>query len=127
VASGNAERVRHAYGDVEAFVTTLHPDAEWHWPRGVADQDVFHGRDEIRRGVEQWGEPWEDFSMEPVELLDRGDDVLVVVRYRGRGSASGMEIDQLVAHLWEFQGGLAARLRMFGDVEKAKRRFSEGR
>jgi hypothetical protein len=32
-------------------------------------------------------------------------------------------VDAVVAHLWEFEGGLAVRLRMFGDAEKAKARF----
>jgi ketosteroid isomerase-like protein len=131
VAPGNAELMRQAYAgladDVDQFIAMLHPDAEWHWPRGVADKTVFRGRDEIRRGIEQWSEPWEDFRMERVEFLERGEDVLAVVRYRARGRASGMDIDQEVVHLVEFRDGLAVRLRMFGDVEKAKRRFTEGR
>jgi ketosteroid isomerase-like protein len=45
---------------------------------------------------------------------------------RGRGRSSGLEIDDPVAHLWEFRGGRAVRLRMFGDVERARQRFLEG-
>jgi uncharacterized protein len=131
VAPGNAQLVRQGYaalaGDVDGFIAMLHPDAEWHWPRGVVDKTVFRGKEEIRRGVEEWGEPWEDFRMEPVDFLERGEDVLAVVRYSARGRASGMDVDEHVAHLWEFRDGLAVRLRMFGDIEKAKRRFTEGR
>jgi ketosteroid isomerase-like protein len=127
VASGNTERVRRAYaGGVDDFLALMHPDAEWHWPPGMADSGIFRGKEEIRRGVDTWTEPWGEFQMEPVELLERGEDVLAVVRYRARGRASGMEIDEHVAHLWEFREDLAVRMRMFGDVRKAKRRFTEG-
>jgi ketosteroid isomerase-like protein len=80
----------------------------------------------LRRGIEAWFEPWVGFRFEPREVLERGDEVLAIVRYRGRGRSSGLEIDDRVAHLWEFRGGRVVRLRMFGDVEKARRRFVEG-
>jgi ketosteroid isomerase-like protein len=102
-----------------------HPDFEWTWPKGMADTDVFRGQDGFRRGVEAWLDPWDECLLEPAEVLERADELLVIVRYSARGGGSGMELDQLVAHLWEFRGGRASRLRMFGDVEKARRRFLE--
>jgi ketosteroid isomerase-like protein len=131
VAARNSELVRQGYaalgrGDVDSFLELLDPAAVWRWPRGVADAAVYRGKDEIRVGLETWIEPWADFLMEPVELLERGEEVLVVTRYRARGRVSGMELDQRVAHLWEFRDGLVVQLRMFGDAVKAKRRFAEG-
>jgi uncharacterized protein len=126
----NREVVEQVYaalgrGELDAFLSVLHPDAEWHWPPGGADSGVFRGLDEIRRGVELWEEPWADFRMDPEELLERGDSVLAIVRYRARGRASGAPVEYRVAHLWEFSEGAALRMRMFGDAEKARRRFLE--
>ena len=50
----------------------------------------------------------------------------MIARYTGRGRVSGVELDERVAHLWEFRDGLAVQVRMFGDEEKAKRRFTGG-
>jgi ketosteroid isomerase-like protein len=124
------EIVEHAYaafarGDHDGFLEDLHPDAEWHWPPGGADAGVYRGAAEIRRGMALWDEPWADFRMEPEELLEREDAVLAIVRYRARGRASGAPVEYPVAHLWEFREGVVVRMRMFGDAEKAKRRFLE--
>jgi uncharacterized protein len=130
MAVGNTESVQRAYialgGDLEDFFAILHPQAEWHWPRGMPDRRVYRGKEEIRRGVDTWAESWADLRMEPVELLERGEDVLAVVRYRARGRASGVEIDERVVHVWEFRDGLVVSMRIFGDEEKAKRRFTGG-
>jgi ketosteroid isomerase-like protein len=120
----NREIVESAYeGGPASFLSVVHPDAEWHWPTGMADTDVFRGRAEIERAVRLWTESWSDFNMEIRELLERGDTVLVIVRYMARGRASGVVIDRPVAHLWELRDGLAVRLRMFGDAQRAKQRF----
>ena len=85
--------------------------------------EVYRGVEEIRRGVREWTESWSDFHMELLELLERDDDVLAVVTYRVRAPLSGLDVDAVVAHLWQFEDDLAVRLRMFGNVEKAKAQF----
>jgi ketosteroid isomerase-like protein len=130
VASSPREIVERAYaafnaGDLDGFMAVVDADAEWHWPPGVADTDVYHGAAEIARGIGLWTESWVDFRMDPEEVLERGDRVFLAVRYEGRSRASGLAIDQTVAHLWELRGPRAVRVRMFGDVDKARRRFLE--
>jgi hypothetical protein len=39
---------------------------------------------------------------------------------------SGLYLEQQVAHLHQFEDGLLRRWWMFGDPEKARRRFLEG-
>ena len=131
MAARNSELVRQAYaalgrGDVESFLEVVDPEAVWYWPRGMADAAVYRGKDEMRRGLETWTEPWTDFRMEPAVVLARGVVVLVIAGYRGGGRFCGVELDERVAHLWEFRDGLAVQVRMFGDEEKAKRRFTDG-
>jgi ketosteroid isomerase-like protein len=128
MAEGNRQRVERAYAGFQAgseaeFLALLHPDAEWRWPLGVAGAEVYRGVEEIRTGVREWTESWSDFHMELLELLERDDDVLAVVTYRVRAPLSGLDVDAVVAHLWQFEDDLAVRLRMFGNVEKAKAQF----
>jgi len=130
VPGSHRELVERAYaafnaGDRDRFMAVLHPDAEWHWPPGLADTDVYRGAEEIARAMARWTDAWEDFRMEPEEILERGERVFVAARYAGHGRTSGLPIDQLVAHVWEFAGDRATRTRMFGDVEKSRRRFLE--
>ena len=115
------EPTRVQAGSAAEFLGLLHPDAEWRWPLEVAGAEVYRGVEEIRRGVGEWTESWSDFHMELHELLERDDDVLAVVTYRVRAPLSGLDVDAVVAHLWEFEDDLAVRLRMFGNVEKARR------
>jgi ketosteroid isomerase-like protein len=64
--------------------------------------------------------------MEAEEVVEDGDEVLAVARYRVRGAGSGVEIDAAVAHLFSFRDGLVTRWWMFGDADKARRRFLAG-
>jgi uncharacterized protein len=130
VPGSHREHVERAYaafnaGDRDRFLALLDPNAEWHWPPGLADTDVYRGTPAIERAMTIWADAWDDFRMDPEEVVERGDSVFVVARYTGRGRTSGLPIDQRVAHVWEFAGDRAVRLRMFGDAEKSRRRFLE--
>lgn len=104
----------------------FHPEIDWHWPRETPGSGVFHGHDGIDRGLAMWAESWGEFHMEPEELIEEGDEVLVVVRYRLRGAESGIDIEHAVAHLVRVEDGLIRSWWMFGDPDKARRRFLAG-
>jgi ketosteroid isomerase-like protein len=104
----------------------FHPEVEWHWPRETPGAAVFHGYEGLDRGFSMWTESWGEFHMEPEELLESGDEVLALVRYRVRGAESGIDIEHPVAHLMRVEDGLIRAWWMFGDPEKARRRFLAG-
>jgi ketosteroid isomerase-like protein len=68
-------------------------------------------------------EAFEDHRYEPEDFAAVGNDqVIVMVRRRGRGTQSGVEVDERQWHLWQFRAGKATRLRAFvdeGDALKA--------
>ena len=109
-------------GVVELF----HPEMEWRWPATSPGQSVYRGHEELRRGLGLWTESWGDFRMEPEEVIEHGDDVLALTRYRVRGAGSGVEMDTTVAHLFRIRDGLVTHWWMFGDADKARRRFFAG-
>lgn len=84
------ERVYAAqsHGSPEVLVEARHPDFEWIWPKGMADTDVFHGPEGLRRGIGARLEPWEECRLDPEEMLGRGAEILVIVRYQRVAAAA---------------------------------------
>jgi hypothetical protein len=55
-----------------------------------------------------------------LEWMDAGD-VLVSMRQRGRGKASGAEVDHRFTHVWTLRDGRAIRLQSFAHRDDAVR------
>ena len=102
------------------------PDVEWHWPTSTPGAANFRGRDEMLDGLNTWIESWGELHFDVEEAIEDGDWVLVMVSYRVRGAGSGLALEHVLAHLHEVENGLIKRWWMFGDAEKARRRFLEG-
>ena len=105
----------------------VHPEIEWHWAAGVPGPSVYRGHDELHQGLDAWAESWGELVIEPLEFLEDDDYVLAITEYRIRGVGSGVYLEMRVAHLHQFDDdGLLRRWWMFGDAEKARRRFLAG-
>jgi ketosteroid isomerase-like protein len=111
--------------DLDA-VEHFDPDVEWHWGATAPGPSVFRGREEVRAGLMLWRESWGDFQMHPEEVIEADDDVLVMARYRARGAGSGVEFETTFAHLLRIRDGLVTHWWMFGDADRARRRFLAG-
>ena len=79
-------------GDWDASLEYMDEDIEWRAADAVPDQDSYFGRDGVRAFWTAWTDNFEGFRLEVEELIDAGDDVVVVTRIRGRGIASGAEV-----------------------------------
>src|SRR4051794_2749775 len=56
-------------------------------PQGAPDDPgPIHGKEAMRTYVEDWLDTFDDFRGEVIELIDAGDDVIVVMRIGGRAS-----------------------------------------
>jgi ketosteroid isomerase-like protein len=59
------------------------------------DRGPIHGREEMRAYVQDWVDTFDEFKIEPVELIDAGNELVVaVLRYGGRAKLSGIEADE---------------------------------
>jgi ketosteroid isomerase-like protein len=103
-----------------------HPDVEWHWPASTPGAAIFRGHDGVTEGLSAWLESWDELVMDTEEIREDGDWVLAILRYRARGAGSGVPLEESVAHLHQLEDGLLRRWWMFGDAEKARRRFVAG-
>ena len=78
---------------------------------------VVRGRDEVRALAEGDGQIWEGghVAYQPKQLIDAGDKVLAFVRVRGRGKASGVEVEADTWAVWTFRDGKPVEWTYFGD------------
>jgi ketosteroid isomerase-like protein len=82
----------------------LADDWEWVVPTGFEGRSVWRGRREYVEFLRTWMSEFEEYSIEFEELIDAGDDrVVVIYRQRGTGKGSGAPVEWL--------GGLISELR----------------
>jgi ketosteroid isomerase-like protein len=80
-------------GDLDATVALLHEEAVAVIPDGLPNAGRYEGPAAVRTMLEQWGEAWEEFRIEPREITTAGDATLARVVQRGRGRGSGIELE----------------------------------
>lgn len=107
-----------ARDDMDAVLADMHPDIEWHQAQGLPHGGTYRGLDEVRRNIfdpldRDW---WEEFVVEPEELIEAGDQCVVLGRYRGVAKGTGKRLDVPFVHVWTFRDGLAVRFRQFLDT-----------
>jgi ketosteroid isomerase-like protein len=62
---------------------------------------------------------FEDFRLEPQQVLDLGDRVIGVVRMTGHGAGSGVPVSQVVFQVYTFRAGLVVKQEDFGTLDEA--------
>ena len=106
-------------GDVSVVVELLDPELEWHEPGPSPEAGTHRGRDGFERFLRSWLESFDGFRVEPERVVERGDDLVVVVRQTGTGRSSGVEVETRLAHVWTVANGRAVRWEAVPDVEAA--------
>jgi uncharacterized protein len=125
VSEDNVELARKAYdrlggGAVELLTEFAHPDVEWVPDRRVGEGSI-RGRDRVIEFFTDRTSMFGDLEYEVERAWDLGDQVLVFLRVRGSGSASGASFDIRIAHLWTMRDEKLVRGQGFGDREEALR------
>jgi ketosteroid isomerase-like protein len=105
----------------QAFLEFAHPDMVLDLTSNVLNPATYEGFDGFVRFAEQVGEAWAEFRMEPEEVFEREDVVVVLVRAVGKGRGSGVEVDDAVAMVAEVRDGRISTLRVEPDREAALR------
>jgi uncharacterized protein len=124
----NVEVVRRVFdaaarGDSATVLALYDPQVEWDTRGGlggVVDRDVYYGHDGLRRYFRLRAEAWETITDHLEELIDAGEHVIAVATVRGRGRASGVEINhENYAGVWTIRGGKVVRVKWFLTREDA--------
>jgi ketosteroid isomerase-like protein len=107
-------------GDWDKSLEYMDEGIEWQAPFVVPDQDTYIGRDGVRAFWTAWTDNFPDFRLEVEELIDAGDDVVVVARISGHGIASGAGVrSNPFAHVVRLRNGKIRRWAMYDSAHEA--------
>lgn len=132
MSAENVEIIRRGY---EQFIATGEPPEDLIAPGFVWDMSTFRGWPERKtyEGVEgmleftaEWTSAWDDWQLEVEELIDADDEVVAIVRQRGRSKTTGLPVDMRFAQLWTLADGKQTRMRMYADPQEALRAAGAG-
>src|SRR4029079_13001008 len=121
VSEENVKIVRDAFetynrGDLDAFLDEYcSDDIDYRAVEGALDdQGPIHGKAAVRAFMQDWLDMFDNFAAEPLELVEAGEDkVIVVVRISGRAKLSGVETDLTYAELYTWRDRKIARGRQY--------------
>jgi len=116
----NAEVVVAAYEafaarGVDGFGEFLTDDVDYRAVEGAPDdRGPMHGKEALRPYVQDWLDTFDEFTAQPVELVDAGENqVVAVVQISGRAKFSGVETTMTFAAIYEIRAGRIARGREY--------------
>ena len=108
---------------VDGWLEYFTDDVDYQAVEGaIDDPGPIHGKDAMRDYMEDWVEKFDDVRVEPVEVIDAGDDtVIVVMRASGRpkGTSAEAELTLSFAGVNTIRDGKIARAREYWTREEA--------
>src|SRR5215208_3080906 len=110
---------RGARAATDAFGHLLASDFALEEAAGVPDVESLSGREAFIANLAKLEESFDEIRMEPVEIVDRGEQIVVVVSLRGRGRGSEVPVEMTFAQLWSLRDGKAVSLRDFATKAEA--------
>jgi ketosteroid isomerase-like protein len=126
-----AHNFRQAYEaanrrDFDVVLLHMAPEIELHLDESPVRSMLPPDLVGVHRGHEGYVRVWKtgldasrDYRMEPEEVIDFGDRVLVTGRQTGHGTSSGTPFDEPLLSLFTLRRGLVVRLKDFADRSKA--------
>jgi ketosteroid isomerase-like protein len=107
--------------DIAAFAVLTTPDFEWSPSMVAIEGETFRGRQGIERYFRSLHDGWDQFHVHRNRFREAEDLVVMLGRLEGRGMGSGVPIEAALGMVFDFRGGLIARIRGFLDHAEALR------
>jgi ketosteroid isomerase-like protein len=83
--------------------------------------EAYRGPEGLLEWMDEGDDAFDDFSVELLDVEERAGHVVALLRQRGRGKASGAEVDHRFTHVWTLRDGRAIRLQSFAHRDDAVR------
>jgi ketosteroid isomerase-like protein len=108
-------------GGVEAAIELMSEDFVSEVPPSMsAEPDVYKGHDGARRYFAGFDDLIDDVRFEPLDFVDHGEAVIVWMRFSGRGSASGIEVELHAAVISWVRDGKVTCMAPYPDMDSAR-------
>jgi ketosteroid isomerase-like protein len=109
-----------AAGDWKTTSECIDPEVEWIETPGLGpDAAVYRGIQEVRDAVESWTSMWTDYAFEVRDYVDAGDQVVVLVKERGRSRSAGVSVERELGQVFTVRDGKVGRVRLYGSWAEA--------
>ena len=72
---------------------------------------VYTGHAGVEQFFRNWLGPWESPTVELLEVIDAGDSVFTVMRWRARGRGSGVKVQRDFFGIYDFRDGVVVGFR----------------
>ena len=95
-------------GDLSVVLDLLDPDIEWHELVGAPRRALIVGATASSASF-VGGSSFDQFRVEPERVVQRGDQLVAVVRQTGAGRSSGVQVETRLAHVWTIADRKAVR------------------
>ena len=108
-------------GDRDVLLGALDENVDWVLPEIFPSTTIEPGIPGVVKFIDEQFEPFEDFRIVPEDYVRNGDRAAILVRQRGRGRASGVEVEIRVAQLWTIRGARVVRFEGVANHDEARR------
>ena len=105
--------------DAEALIALCDPQFEMRLVGAVGEPVSYVGAEGVFQFFRDMSESWADWGFEVEQARDLGEHVLITGRQRGRGRASGVEVDSPRACVLAFRDGAVTELCYFTEPAEA--------
>ena len=118
-------RVFDAVGrrDLDRVLALYDPEVEWdvsrHPGAGLTGEDVYRGHEGLRSLFRTRNEAWETIEDDCEELIGAGNHVISVGTTRGRGRASGIQVERTHYEVWTIRESKVVRVVSFASRQEA--------
>jgi ketosteroid isomerase-like protein len=123
-----AELVRRSYAafnrqDLEEVVSLYERDCEWDMSHfsGWPETQVYRGHEGLKELFRFWYGAWEEFHVEPAEILPAGSDrTFMRCELSVKGEGSGVPLEMTFWQVGEARNGKVLRVVNYTDLDEAK-------
>jgi ketosteroid isomerase-like protein len=125
----NGDRIKASYdafhrGDLDAALEIYAPGIEWTHPDGMSDHGLGgtrKGVDEVKQFMAKARTIFSEVRPEPHEVVDAGDQIVVIGVHAMRCAQTGLSASVPFAHYWRMADGKATHFVDYHDTAEVRR------
>jgi ketosteroid isomerase-like protein len=97
----------------------LVPDVEWHARSDLPDAEVYRGHEGVRSLFGRFRDVMDEMWFQPDDFILAGEEIVVPLRWGGRGKGSGIDFAEREAWVFTVRNGAITRVIEYGSKKAA--------